>query len=108
MEARIAQALEKGGVIDITTTGSRSGEPRRIEIVLHNIDGLRQSPRARGLDGEPREQYGDIEVPKAAYTNPAARSFVQNTLGGGRFTDVTLELTAHQLQIKELGWTFSR
>ena len=82
------------------------GKP--FDLVLHNIDGLRQSPRARGLDGEPREQYGDIEVPKAAYTNPAARSFVQNTLGGRRFTDVTLEVTAHQLQIKELGWTFSR
>jgi len=52
MEARIAQALEKGGVIDITTTGSRSGEPRRIEIVLHNIDGRlyisgRPSPHKR-------------------------------------------------------------
>jgi deazaflavin-dependent oxidoreductase (nitroreductase family) len=26
-------------VIDITTTGRKSGEPRRLEIVLHNIDG---------------------------------------------------------------------
>ncbi len=32
-------ALAHGGVIDITTTGRVSGEPRRIEIVYHVIDG---------------------------------------------------------------------
>jgi deazaflavin-dependent oxidoreductase (nitroreductase family) len=35
----IAQALSKGHVIDITTSGRKSGKPRRIEIVFHNIDG---------------------------------------------------------------------
>ena len=35
----IEAALERGHVIDITTTGRRSGKPRRIEIVFHNIDG---------------------------------------------------------------------
>jgi len=35
----VRRALAKGQVIDITTTGRRSGEPRRIEIVFHNIDG---------------------------------------------------------------------
>jgi deazaflavin-dependent oxidoreductase (nitroreductase family) len=39
MEPRVAEALTKGGVIDITTTGRKSGEPRRIEIVFHAIDG---------------------------------------------------------------------
>jgi deazaflavin-dependent oxidoreductase (nitroreductase family) len=37
--AEIQQALARGHTIDITTTGRRSGEPRRIEIVFHNIDG---------------------------------------------------------------------
>jgi deazaflavin-dependent oxidoreductase (nitroreductase family) len=32
-------ALAQGGIIDLTTTGRRSGEPRRIEIVFHVIDG---------------------------------------------------------------------
>ena len=36
---RIARALSRGHTIDITTTGRRSGEPRRIELVFHNIDG---------------------------------------------------------------------
>ena len=35
----IDAALERGYTIDITTTGRRSGEPRRLEIVFHNIDG---------------------------------------------------------------------
>ncbi len=39
MDDKIRQALTRGRTIDITTTGRRSGEPRRIEIVFHNIDG---------------------------------------------------------------------
>jgi deazaflavin-dependent oxidoreductase (nitroreductase family) len=39
MDDRIRQALDQGQVIDITTTGRTSGEPRRIEIVFHNFDG---------------------------------------------------------------------
>ena len=35
----IATALARGGIIDITTTGRTSGQPRRIEIVVFNIDG---------------------------------------------------------------------
>ncbi len=39
MDDKIRQALTRGRTIDITTTGRRSGEPRRIEIVFHNIGG---------------------------------------------------------------------
>jgi deazaflavin-dependent oxidoreductase (nitroreductase family) len=39
MDESIRSALAQGGVIDITTTGRRSGTPRRIEIVFHVIDG---------------------------------------------------------------------
>jgi len=35
----IKAALEHGQTIDITTSGRRSGRPRRLEIVFHNIDG---------------------------------------------------------------------
>jgi deazaflavin-dependent oxidoreductase (nitroreductase family) len=35
----VQRALGRGHVIDITTTGRRTGQPRRIEIVFHNIDG---------------------------------------------------------------------
>lgn len=35
----VRAALARGGVIDITTLGRHTGRPRRIEIVMHNIDG---------------------------------------------------------------------
>jgi deazaflavin-dependent oxidoreductase (nitroreductase family) len=47
--AEIASALSRGHTIDITTTGRRSGLPRRIELVFHNFDGriyISGSPRA--------------------------------------------------------------
>jgi deazaflavin-dependent oxidoreductase (nitroreductase family) len=34
-----AEPLPNSQVIDMTTTGRRSGQPRRIEIVLHNFGG---------------------------------------------------------------------
>ena len=36
---RIDHALAQGGIIDITTTGRSSGQPRRIEIAFFNVDG---------------------------------------------------------------------
>ena len=39
MDDSIRRALAQSGIIDITTTGRRSCEPRRIEIFFHAIDG---------------------------------------------------------------------
>ena len=39
MDQAIRQALASGLLVDITTTGRSSGEPRRIEIVTHVFDG---------------------------------------------------------------------
>jgi deazaflavin-dependent oxidoreductase (nitroreductase family) len=39
MDERIKRALARDRVIDITTTGRRSGRPRRIELWFHNLDG---------------------------------------------------------------------
>jgi deazaflavin-dependent oxidoreductase (nitroreductase family) len=39
MDDVVRHALGRGQLIDITTTGRRTGQPRRIEIVFHNIDG---------------------------------------------------------------------
>jgi deazaflavin-dependent oxidoreductase (nitroreductase family) len=39
MDEAIRRALSRGHTIDITTTGRRTGEPRRIELVFHNFDG---------------------------------------------------------------------
>jgi deazaflavin-dependent oxidoreductase (nitroreductase family) len=59
----IQQALQRGHTIDITTIGRRSGRPRRIEIVFHNIDGRiyisgipsrRRRSWLANLEGNPR------------------------------------------------------
>ena len=53
MNELVDEALFNGGVIDITTTGRRSGQPHRIEIMFHNIEGrfvISGSPRARKRD----------------------------------------------------------
>jgi len=39
LDDRVRMALRRGHTIDITTTGRRSGLPRRIEIVFHNFGG---------------------------------------------------------------------
>ena len=36
---QVERALEHDRTVDITTIGRRSGQPRRIEIVFHNLDG---------------------------------------------------------------------
>ena len=39
LDAAIRRVLRHGQTIDITTTGRRSGEPRRLEISLHSFGG---------------------------------------------------------------------
>ena len=39
MDPALRSALHRSQVIDLTTTGRRTGEPRRIEIFLHELDG---------------------------------------------------------------------
>jgi len=38
-DPKLRQALSRGGMVEITTVGRSSGEPRRIEIVFHNVEG---------------------------------------------------------------------
>jgi deazaflavin-dependent oxidoreductase (nitroreductase family) len=62
----IGAALEHEHTIDITTKGRRSGKPRRIEIVFHNINGRiyisgTPSPRKRSwlanLEADPHMTF---------------------------------------------------
>ncbi len=39
MDTALLAALDHTQLVDLTTTGRRTGEPRRIEIHLHNLDG---------------------------------------------------------------------
>lgn len=38
-DPQVRGALERGHAIDITTRGRKSGQPRRVELVFHAIDG---------------------------------------------------------------------
>ncbi|MGA8924330.1 MAG: nitroreductase family deazaflavin-dependent oxidoreductase [Candidatus Dormiibacterota bacterium] len=71
---KIRTAVSRGKVIDITTIGRQSGEPRRIEIVFHNIEGKiyvsgipRPAQRAwlRNLEANPRFIFHLKGDPKA-------------------------------------------
>jgi len=39
MNSAVVATLGAGGIADITTTGRRTGTPRRIEIFFHSFDG---------------------------------------------------------------------
>jgi deazaflavin-dependent oxidoreductase (nitroreductase family) len=41
LDDRVREALTRSQVIDMSTTGRKSGEQRRIEIVMHNLGGRR-------------------------------------------------------------------
>jgi deazaflavin-dependent oxidoreductase (nitroreductase family) len=64
-KTRIESALSRGGLVEITTVGRKSGGGRRIEIAFHNIGGRiyisgMPYPRRRSwlanLDANPRFQ----------------------------------------------------
>ena len=59
MDDRISRALSRGHLIDITTTGRQSGEPRRIELVFHNIDGRIY---ISGMPGRRRSWIANLEA----------------------------------------------
>ena len=56
LDAAIRRVLRHGHTIDITTTGRRTGLPRRIEITYHSFDGhlyisgIPSVGRARGCE----------------------------------------------------------
>ena len=84
-----------------------------LPLVLHTVDGLRQTPRAAGLDDHARAYTGAVEVPIAvlhtlAKSAPAVRSFVTSVLAGERFTKSTISATTHDITISALDLTLHR
>ena len=90
MDDRTSRALSHGHVIDITTNGRRSGKPRRVEIVFHNIDGrlyisgMPRSDRQRAwllnLASDPRMTFhlkgavsADLPATARVITDPGER-----------------------------------
>ncbi len=87
---------------------------RAVTLRLHSVDALRQVPRARGLDANPRALYATIEVPpavraRAAALPPALRALLRGPLGA-RFTKVEATATTRTLTLArgELDWELTR
>jgi deazaflavin-dependent oxidoreductase (nitroreductase family) len=92
-DPRVADALRRGGLIDITTTGRRTGRARRIEIVFFGIDGrvyITGSPGSRdwlaNLQADPRLTFhlkrgvvADLPATARIVTDPAERRMVVET-----------------------------
>jgi deazaflavin-dependent oxidoreductase (nitroreductase family) len=57
MSDETAAALAQDRIIDITTTGRKTGEPRRIEIWFHRLDGR---CFITGTPGRPRDWYANL------------------------------------------------
>jgi deazaflavin-dependent oxidoreductase (nitroreductase family) len=57
MSDETGAALAQDRVIDITTIGRKSGEPRRIEIWYHRLDGRYY---ITGTPGRPRDWYANL------------------------------------------------
>jgi deazaflavin-dependent oxidoreductase (nitroreductase family) len=57
MDERVRRALETDHLIDITTRGRKSGQPRRIEIRLNNIGGQLY---LTGRPPRPRSWYANL------------------------------------------------
>lgn len=106
MDDTISAALSRGGTIDITTTGRRTGRPRRIEIVFHRIDGRMwisgmPSPRKRAwianLESDPHltvHLKGPIAVADLPATarvvtdEPERRTILERVARAWRRTDL--------------------
>jgi deazaflavin-dependent oxidoreductase (nitroreductase family) len=59
MDTAIREALDSGGIADITTTGRKTGLPRRIEIYFHQFDG---ELYLTGRPGFKRDWVANIEA----------------------------------------------
>ena len=59
METAVAEALQRGGIADITTIGRKTGLPRRKEIYFHQFDGQYY---LTGRPGFKRDWVANIEA----------------------------------------------
>ena len=89
------------------------GDGSGLDIVLHTVDGLRQTPQQPGITGQPRFFDGTVEVSQELLATldtqpPAVRDFVRNTLGGQRFTDTSVDVADARFHLALSDLTLNR
>ncbi len=87
------------------------GRGAELTLLLHAYDGMRQSPRPRGLTDDPRECNAALEVPKATWdrldqADPRVRAWVRVNLTG-RFTVNPVSVTATRLRFRGTCWNLT-
>ena len=66
MESAVKEAMDRGGIADITTIGRKTGEERRIEIYFHQFDGAYY---LTGKPGQPRDWNAtSLPIPSSRFT----------------------------------------
>ncbi len=127
MDPQTTAALDRGQTIDLTTTGRRSGESRRVEIVFHNIDGRVvisgiPSPRTRGwlhnvrsnpaviLHFKGANAPADVQGTAREITDPAdRRHLLEQVARNWRRTDVdVMEEYSPLIEVDVPGYTPSK
>ena len=94
LNANVQEALEKDLIIDITTTGRKSGDAHRVEIWFHNLDGILYITGLPGTRGwyanilvDPRMTFhlketavADLSALATPITDPAEKRRVLHTI----------------------------
>ncbi|MEV0295492.1 hypothetical protein [Nocardia sp. NPDC050710] len=88
------------------------GDGRQLDLILHTVDGLRQTPQRPGITSQPRHFDGTVEVPPQLLadldTQPTVvRDFIRDILGGRRFTETSVDVTDTQFRIARLDPTLN-
>ncbi len=78
-----------------------------LDLEVHSHDGLRQEPRAAGLDDVPREYNGALMVP-AGVSDPRARAWLNANLGATRVATAPLAVTATRVRFLAQCWELTR
>jgi deazaflavin-dependent oxidoreductase (nitroreductase family) len=107
VDDRVRPALRHGQTIDITTTGRRTGLPRRIEIVFHNfggrlyITGRPSAQRKRAwllnLEADPRFTF-HLKRPVVADLPATARIITDEAERRAVFTEVVKVWTQQDVE----------
>ena len=119
MNDHIRHSLSRGHRIDITTTGRKTGQQRRIEIVFHNIDGrliITGSPRSDrkrawllNLEADPPLTFhlkrgsapADLPATARVITDPTDRRAIAEWVASNAWTGVDVDaMTAYSPMIE--------
>jgi hypothetical protein len=115
-----AELLDFNVYCSPATLRIHTGGGETMDLILHSTDQIRQLPRGRGLDDDPRKFRGAIEVPAAMLArldslSVRQQAFIERYLGQRPFTEVSFSGITGEITISEkaallkgFSWVFKR